>query len=108
MSIGLIAFTAAVSAGAEGGTGPARSAAAQRDREYQAPLKSASPRQRLNGQGAEPASYDITSSRKAGMTSKQDLIEAIERLPDTTSESSLEQIAAMIAGIRAWEEDGVV
>lgn len=41
------------------------------------------------------------------MTSKQDLIEAIERLPDTTSESSLDQIAEKIAGIRAWEEDGV-
>ena len=41
------------------------------------------------------------------MTSKQDLIEAIRRLPDTTSEASLSQIAEKIADIQAWEEDGV-
>jgi hypothetical protein len=41
------------------------------------------------------------------MTSKQELIEAIQRLPDTTSEESLSQIAEKIADIQAWEEDGI-
>jgi hypothetical protein len=44
---------------------------------------------------------------ETGMTSKQDLIEAIRRLPDTTSEASLSQIAEKIADIQVWEEDGV-
>jgi hypothetical protein len=41
------------------------------------------------------------------MTSKQDLIEAIQRLPEDTSEESLSQIAEKIADIEAWEVDGI-
>jgi hypothetical protein len=41
------------------------------------------------------------------MTTKQDLINAIQELPESTSETSLDQIAEKIADIKAWEEDGV-
>ncbi len=41
------------------------------------------------------------------MTTKQDLIDAIQRLPETTSQESLDQIAEKISDIEAWEVDGV-
>ena len=41
------------------------------------------------------------------MTTKQDLIAAIQELPDTTSQESLDQIAEKISDIQAWEVDGI-
>lgn len=41
------------------------------------------------------------------MPSKQDLIEAIQRLPDTASEASLGQIEDKIIEIEDWEVRGV-